>query len=101
MGPITKYVIVGEEGGHRILTGTPEQSAQGVENQMKSQRRRGYLAVMEGDGRNGTTLRLISPMNSPNVPFEQVQVLFAERNKSGGTSNFMFRGMGGSRGGAV
>jgi hypothetical protein len=101
MGPLQKFVIVGEEGGHRMITGTPEQTTIGAANHLKAQNRRGYLAVMEGDGRNGTTIKMIAALNDPTVSFEEVQMRFAERLKTGGASNFMFRGVGGSRKGAV
>ncbi len=92
VAPVSSYIIVGEEGGHSRLTGDPAQSATGAENRMKAQNRRGYIARMVGDGRSGTVLELIQPLNNPEVSFEDVQKNFQERLKGGlGASNMLFR----------
>jgi len=97
MNAITSYVVIGEDGGHSALTGDPKASVAGAAARLKSQGRRGYIAQLVGDSRTGT-LTLVEGVNDPQVDFDEVKTRFAERNKTRGASNSLFRRVGGGSG---
>lgn len=90
------YVVVGEDGGSTKLAGDPAMSAPAAAEKLRQQSRRGYLAVLDGDQRTGK-LTAIQPLNEPTVDFDEVARRFAARASGRGSSNTLFRGVGGVR----
>lgn len=91
--PAEQLVVIGEDGGHRVISGTLENSRAGIESKFKSMNSRGYIAKMVGEGAKGTRLEMVETVNGPTVPFDTVKENWARRQTKG-SSNMIFRNRG-------